>query len=406
MKPRGLWWSARKSMLTELDSSLPDWDWLRLTSPYLVDGRGSDRLPNILLVDHQSTNSELGELPWKAVPLLLRSAGSLQRQSWVWVQVLPPDEKRALDWRVQCAKQGCSGFVSEGQGYAEWQNELRRAVQALRDPVLRIMRRVQAISGVILPEQKRALVESRLARRAINLGLRDLEQYLEYFLLNSDQEMTEVLSGVTTHTTQFFREPKHFDFLKAEAIPRIVSERRAIRVWSAACSTGQEPASIAISLHQLSQRRSLDHLPSKVSPFSWSILATDIDPLSAQAASRAIYSENELKNVPREVLIENFDPGTHELSGWWRLKDEIHRKIKFQTWNLLDAVAPVKEVDILFLRNVLMYFQQAESASVLAKLARCLAPGGYLFVGQSESFTALGQTLEPVAAGIYRRPTG
>ena len=403
MKPCGLWWSSRKALLSDLIREIPDWEWVRPNSPRLEDDRGARGKPRILLVDHQSLGSEWGELPWKTVPQLLRSAGPFQND-WIWVQVLPAEPKRALEMRTQCAKAGCFGFVAESQNYKEWQAEIRRALEALRDPVLRIMRRVQAISGVVLPEQKRALVESRLARRAIQLGHRDLEQYLEYFLLNSEKEMTEVLSSVTTHTTQFFRDPRHFEFLKTEAVPRILEARRAIRVWSAACSTGQEPVSLAICLHELSRRRASGTQSSRIPPFSWTILATDSDALSARTAAQAVYFEADLKGVPREALLENFDLGTGELSGWWRLKDELHRRMSFRTWNLLEATPPVNEVDLLFLRNVLMYFQQDEITAVLAKLVRCLAPGGYLFVGQSESFTVLGQSLDLVGAGIYRRP--
>jgi chemotaxis protein methyltransferase CheR len=268
------------------------------------------------------------------------------------------------------------------------------------------MRRVEAVSGVQLPEQKRSLVESRLVRRALKLGHRDLEEYLGYFLAHSQDEMVEVISGVTTHTTHFFREPKHFEFLQREALPKILSDRRAIRVWSAACSTGQEPVSIAICLDELARGRPATAFSAAIPTFSWSVLATDLDSQSLKVASRAIYSAHELEGIPRKQLVDNFDPGTGELLGWWRLKDELFRQIQFQQWNLLDPVTPVREVDILFLRNVLIYFRQEEITSVLAKLGDCLAPGGYLFVGHSESFVALGHSLELVAAGVYRKSKG
>lgn len=231
--------------------------------------------------------------------------------------------------------------------------------------------------GICLPETKKQLVYSRLARRLRRLGLRDFKSYIA--LLEgprASQEHTELLSALATNTTHFFREQHHFDTLATEVLPRAAAASRSgparIRLWSAGCSTGQEPYSLAMTV--------LDALPD-VARHDVKILATDIVPSVVARARTARYSAEEIASIPedrRSRFVEETADGS------FTFVPEVRRLVTFGELNLIEPLPFKGPFDAVFCRNVAIYFDKSVQAHVWSNLASVLAPEGYLFIGHSE----------------------
>jgi chemotaxis methyl-accepting protein methylase len=241
--------------------------------------------------------------------------------------------------------------------------------------------------GIQLPEVKRTMVEGRLRRRVRALGLPDLAAYGRHLFENGglDAEMTCLIDCVTTNKTDFFREPAHFEFLRDKAIPALVDGRRGparLKLWSAACSIGAEAYTMAMVLHDIAARRpSLD----------FAILGTDISTDVLHQAEKAIYPAEMVEPVPvtfrERYLMQARNPRRQEV----RIVPELRRRASFRRLNLMDASYPFdRDVDVIFCRNVLIYFDKPTQRAVLGRLAGHLRPGGYLVVGHSESMSGAG----------------
>jgi len=250
---------------------------------------------------------------------------------------------------------------------------------------------IHRIAGISMAPTKKPLVSSRLAKR---LKHHSLASYGDYFrLITSPQGKDELQMAVdmlTTNETHFFREPKHFDFLRQ----RIIPERRkgmAFRAWSAACSSGEEPYSIAMVLDEL-----LGSQP-------WEVLASDISTRILDKARGGLFPLERLPEIPKPYLSRYCLKGVGEFEGTLLIDKPLRERVRFMLHNLMQAPAKLGEFDVIFLRNVMIYFDQETKQKVVAHLLPLLRPGGYFLIGHSESLNGVTDAVKPFAPAIYRK---
>ena len=238
-------------------------------------------------------------------------------------------------------------------------------------------------AGIALSDAKRALLVGRLARRLRELGVATFRDYYDLVLRDPDERM-QMLDRISTHETHFFREPRHFDFLRDELFPRwrARSPRGArIRVWSAACSTGEEPYSLAMTL--------LDGLP-PADGWTHEVLGTDLSRAVVEQARQGVWPLSRCAAIPRPLLERYMLRGVGSQEGRVKVGPELRSVVRFATLNLNDAIYPVGgPYDLVFCRNVLIYFDAELRARVVGRLAGHLGPDGHLFVGHAESLHGL-----------------
>lgn len=250
-------------------------------------------------------------------------------------------------------------------------------------------------SGISLGDQKRILLASRLSKRLRDLGLRTFSEY--YTKVTKDptrEEFTCMLDLISTNKTDFFREPKHFDFLRNEILPEVAKEKR-IRIWSSACSTGEEPYTIAITLFEGVQQ-----------PTQWEfkILASDLSTRVLAKAASGVYEKDRFRDVPPDVLKRHFLRGRSGSEGLFKVKPHLASMIRFQRLNLMDDHFPIKmPLDLIFCRNVMIYFDRPTQETLVNKFYQYLKPGGYLFIGHSESLQWATHPFKSVAPTIYQK---
>ncbi|SFM76472.1 chemotaxis protein methyltransferase CheR [Pleomorphomonas diazotrophica] len=257
---------------------------------------------------------------------------------------------------------------------------------------------VSAYSGIKMPPGKQTMLEGRLRRRLRSTGFASLDAYCAYLFDGGglETEMVALIDAVTTNKTDFFREPKHFEFLQRTVLPAFMrSGRTAIRVWSAACSVGAEPYTAAMVLADFAETSG---------PLSYFILGTDLSTDVLAAARKGIYHQAMLAPVPENYMQRFVRRSSDTQSGLVRIAPELRSKVGFARLNFMDETYPIGEpVDVIFCRNVLIYFDKPTQAKVLARLCDCLAPGGYLFIGHSESITGFNLPVRTVANTIFQR---
>lgn len=257
------------------------------------------------------------------------------------------------------------------------------------------------LAGITLSEHKRALVYSRLAKR---LRANGLESYRDYYELVSQAEpdsveIVEFINAITTNKSSFFREPHHFDFLREEIFPVYQNElnagkRKSIRIWSAGCSAGQEPYTLAMTL--------FEYFGVQASA-EFNILATDIDTNVLSRARDGIYNEEQIEDIPDYMLRKYFLKGKGERAGLAKAGKELQSIIHFERLNLFDPAWPMKEsLDIIFCRNVIIYFNRETQRKLITRMTRYLKPGGYLMLGHSESLHGYDSGLQHVRKNVYR----
>lgn len=259
-------------------------------------------------------------------------------------------------------------------------------------------------SGITLSDNKTQLVASRLARRLRARGLTSYGAYYELVIRNDadGHEMRELLNAITTNKTDFFRERHHFDFLRTTFLPRWISRarqggERRLRVWSAGCSTGEEPYTLAMTI--------LPELPAG-GAFGLEILATDLDTQVLARAAAGIYPEDSLAPVGDELQRRFFRRGTGANAGKVQASDGLKSVITFQQLNFVERPWPVQgPFDLVFCRNVMIYFNTTTQHEIVRGFAERLRPDGYLFIGHSETLNGLHDVYEPLRGTIYRRRT-
>jgi len=270
-------------------------------------------------------------------------------------------------------------------------------VAPVRGPTLRpeeftlFQQLVHELAGIWIAPAKRAMVEGRLARR---LHDHRLESFGAYFRLLSGNmaERQTAIDLLTTNETHFFREPKHFDFLHSTA-PALRLPGRTLRVWSAACSSGQEPYTVAMVLSQV------------LADAPWEVLASDLSLRVLERARSALYDMSLAKEIPEDYLRAYCLRGVGEAAGRFLIAPAVARKVSFAQINLNEPLPDVGEFDVILLRNVLIYFQPETKQAVVQRLLRALRPGGYLLVGHSESLHGVASGLTMAAPAVYRKPS-
>ena len=259
----------------------------------------------------------------------------------------------------------------------------------------RIVRLVYERSGITLHSGKRALVLARLQKRLRAGGFSSFRDYLAYVERDtSGAEITALLDAIATNHTSFFREPQHFDFLRSTVVPALA--KGPIRIWSAACSSGEEPVTIGITL--------LDALDSQHHA-RIRILASDLSTKALAAASAGVYRMERVAGIPLDVLRRHFERGLGAQTGQARVAAHLRRLIEYRQINFLEASDLGERFEVIFCRNVMIYFDRDVQQRVVSLLERHLAPGGYLFISHSESLNGTTHGLRWVAPAIYQRPT-
>ncbi|MGR9114522.1 MAG: CheR family methyltransferase [Gammaproteobacteria bacterium] len=250
-------------------------------------------------------------------------------------------------------------------------------------------------SGILVPDDKFDMFYSRLAKRLRVLGLASFKEYCHYIDAHADQEFTEFINAITTNLTSFFREQHHFETLRTPVLPEIIKRNhasRALKVWSAGCSTGEEPYSIAITL--------LENIPSD---WNIKILATDLDTHVLETAEKGVYENNRLGGLSDQRLKRWFQKGTGTQAGKVKVKRELRQLICFKQLNLMQAWPMKNHFDLIFCRNVLIYFDLNTKKKLASRFAQLLTSGSYLFIGHSESLSQVTTDFELIGHTIYRK---
>jgi chemotaxis protein methyltransferase CheR len=255
----------------------------------------------------------------------------------------------------------------------------------------RIVRIVYERSGITLHSGKRALVLARLQKRLRAGGFAGFTDYLKH--VQSDAtgaEVTALLDAIATNHTSFFREPQHFEYLTSVVAPSLNPAQR-VRVWSAACSSGEEPVTIAIALLDAVQQAAIR------------VLATDLSTKALAIAAAGVYKLERVADIPIEVLRRHFEKGLGEQTGTARVAAHVRQLIEYRQLNFLEATDLHERFDVIFCRNVMIYFDRPVQQRVVALLERHLAPGGHLFISHSESLNGITHGLRWVAPAVYQR---
>jgi chemotaxis protein methyltransferase CheR len=260
---------------------------------------------------------------------------------------------------------------------------------------------IYGLAGIHLTDVKKALLTGRLSRRLRDLGMVSFRQYYDHVVGDkSGQEGIFLLDAITTNETHFFREPKQFEYLQYRLIPEWEAQaergqrRKHLRIWSAACSSGEEPYSIAMML--------LHALPPE-SGWQIEILATDISTRILERARVGIWPIHRADSIPSHLLKRFMLRGTGSQQGNMKAGVDVRSVIEFSRLNLNDSQYPVSGVfDAIFCRNVLIYFDQQSRAAVIGRMMSLLGSGGHLFLGHAESLTGMNHRMKSVAPAVYR----
>lgn len=263
----------------------------------------------------------------------------------------------------------------------------------------RIRELVHSEAGLKLADTKLTMVEARLQKRIRALGLPSFEAYCDYLfsIEGAASETVQLIDHLTTNKTDFFRAPEQFRFLTDKALPELAQMTRRVRVWSAGCSTGEEPYTIAMVLS--------DYADSPAGAgFTYSILGTDISTRALERAVQGTYSAHLVEPVPmstrRRYLLRHRDPK----KALVRIGPELRRQVRFRRLNLLEPDLGLDErFEIIFCRNVIIYFDRPTQEAILERICRHLVPGGYLFVGSSESLIWMDLPLRTEVSTIHRK---
>lgn len=254
-----------------------------------------------------------------------------------------------------------------------------------------IFRLVDDLCGVVLDESKGYLIESRLSDVAEKAGCKSFTELYHKARYQSDKKLqTEIIDAITTQETLFFRDSSPFEALQHKAIPELLDAKaktvfpKRIRVWSAACSTGQEPYSIAMIFHEL--------LPD-INTWDINILATDISDTAIKVASVGRYAGHEIQRGMEPKLLAKY---FSKEDNFWKVNDELRSLIAFRQMNLLKSFTNLGPFDIIFCRNVAIYFSSEDKRSLFNRLAEVLIPEGFMFVGSSESLSDAGPQFKPL----------
>ena len=257
--------------------------------------------------------------------------------------------------------------------------------------------------GINLVPKKKMMLTGRLSKRLRDLGMTSFAEYFDYVTSSSgrSEELIRMINAVSTNKTDFFREPKHFDFLKDQALPHLVRSGRAtsnrrFNVWSAGCSSGEEPYTLAMVLSDFFRTTGMG---------GFSIYATDISTRVLAVAQKGIYPESSVESVPWQLKQKYLMKGKGSQKGLCRIVPELRKYVRFQRLNLIEGrhFGLRIEMDIIFCRNVIIYFDRKTQIRLFEKFYNQLKPGGYLFIGHSETLHGINDQFMPVGVAVYRK---
>ncbi|MDD5169808.1 MAG: protein-glutamate O-methyltransferase CheR [Syntrophales bacterium] len=256
----------------------------------------------------------------------------------------------------------------------------------------KISRLVYEQCGIHLHEGKRELVKARLGKRLREGNFKSFSDYCRH--VTTDQgtdELIAMIDSISTNLTYFFREDSHFTALRL-ALPQLIEGRNRMRIWSAGCSTGEEPYSLAMAV-----REALGNT------VGISILATDISTRVLKSAANGIYTEDKTNRIPPEMLRKYFQYGTGGSTGLFKIKKALRDLIEFKRFNLMHPLPADFRFQVIFCRNVMIYFDKKTQNDLINRFYTCLENGGYLFVGHSESLTGLTHAFQYMEPSIYKK---
>jgi len=259
-------------------------------------------------------------------------------------------------------------------------------------------------AGITLPPAKKTMLVSRLLKRLRTLGLQSFTEYYNYITTpeGSQAEFIHTVDMISTNKTEFFRESSHFTFLREVVLPELVAQgrcqgKRKITVWSAGCSSGEEPYTLAIVMAEFG-------LSIPAGSMDFSIFATDISHRMLDKGRRGVYSEVDIQGVPPDYLRKYFMRGTKGQEGYYRVVPELRNRVGFQHYNLMDDSVPFHvPMDFIFCRNVMIYFDQGTRTRLVNKFYKHLVDGGYLFIGYSETLHGMETDFKLARPTVYRK---
>lgn len=256
--------------------------------------------------------------------------------------------------------------------------------------------------GIKLPPAKKTMLEARMQKRLKVLGLSDFKAYADFVFspVGQKNELVHLIDVVTTNKTDFFREPAHFAYLASTVLPAIIAGRddclrEPIRLWSAGCSSGEEPYTLAMALSEIAETRR---------DFRFSILASDISTRILEQAQKAIYPDERIEPIPVQCKKKYLLRSKDHTSSLVRICPEIRALVTFKRINFMDADFGVRQkMDIIFCRNVVIYFDKDTQQTLMGKFHHQLHDNGFLFLGHSESLNGLEVDFQAVASTVYRK---
>ncbi len=255
---------------------------------------------------------------------------------------------------------------------------------------------VKSLAGINLHEGKKELVKARLSKRMRQLGLKSFQEYIDYVKKMSEAEITTMLDILSTNLTYFFREPQHLEVLREQVIPEVTRTRkRKIRIWSAGCSSGEEPYSIAMVLNEAIP--DLGH-------WDAAILATDLSTRVLQTASTGVYRQERFRELPKHLISKYFTQIQAKPEKVYKAGDKLRKLIHFARLNLMEPWPMKGPFDVIFCRNVMIYFDKPTQGKLVNRYFDILKPGGMLFLGHSESLTGIDHKFKYVQPATYRKP--
>jgi chemotaxis protein methyltransferase CheR len=256
---------------------------------------------------------------------------------------------------------------------------------------------VKELTGINLSDQKRELVYGRLARRLRALHLRSFAEYRDLLASDGGKEIAEFCNAITTNLTSFFRESHHFDYLRDHVLLPRAAERgasRRLRIWSAGCSTGEEPYSLAMTI--------LENVPDLRS-WDIKILATDLDSDVLGRAQRGVYAADRVRPLGPQRLSRFFVERRGRDGPAYEVTPELMSLITFKQLNLMHSLPMKGPLDVIFCRNVVIYFDKDTQRELFARVAYLQRPGDLLFLGHSESLFKVSESYSPIGKTVYRR---
>ncbi len=258
---------------------------------------------------------------------------------------------------------------------------------------------IYELCGINLHEGKKELVKARLGKRIRSGGFQSFRDYYQHVVEDrTGQELIHLLDSISTNFTSFFREPQHFDYLRREFLPEYIcgkKERgRKLQFWSAGCSSGEEAYSIAMTL-----------LETMENPASWAlkILGTDLSTRVLKEAESGIYPQEKIRSLPPPLIKKYFLRGSDRWKGYARVKESLKHYVTFRRLNLMEPFSFPQSLDGIFCRNVMIYFDKRTQASLVRRFHECLAAGGVLLIGHSESLAGIQHPFRYVKPAVYQK---